>query len=82
MFLAVDPKVVHVNQVHPLACDGVVIRNTRIYSPPAVGNTDGLDPDFCINVLVDNCTIESGDDAIAVRSRFLPGSQILQFSCC
>jgi polygalacturonase len=54
--------------VHPLACDGVVIRNVTIYSPPTVGNTDGLDPDFCANVLVEDSTITSGDDAIAVKA--------------
>lgn len=131
----------HVQCRHPFACDGVVIRNTTIYSPVTRGNTDGqrattlpsthfgvvsltrryygscfapflhgmnvstslkqcpllvlpycypihadvryvdgvnkqmalrcssgLDPDFCINVLVEDCTITSGDDAIAVKA--------------
>ena len=54
--------------VHPFACRGVHIRNTTIYSPRVRGNTDGLDPDFCTDVLVENCTITSGDDAIAVKA--------------
>ena len=54
--------------VHPFGCDGVTIRNVTIFSPRWRGNTDGLDPDFCINVLVEDSVITSGDDAIAVKA--------------
>ena len=69
--------------VHPFGCDGVTIRNVTIFSPRWRGNTDGLDPDFCINVLVEDSVITSGDDAIAVKAGSgTPGGAPQTFSDC
>jgi polygalacturonase len=43
--------------------DGVVIRN-----PHDGPNTDGIDIDCCNSVRIANCSIDGGDDAIAIKS--------------
>jgi polygalacturonase len=44
--------------------DGVTILNNL----KRVNNTDGIDPDGCRHVRIANCHIESGDDAIVIKS--------------
>lgn len=53
-------------QHHPTACTNVVFRGVTTNS---IGpNNDGFDPDACTNVLVEDCTFNTGDDCIAVKS--------------
>jgi polygalacturonase len=52
---------------HYLACDGVTIRNITVLSH-SNANNDGLDIDSCQKVLVEGCVIDSGDDAICLKS--------------
>ena len=53
-------------QHHPTACTDVVFRGV---SPNSIGpNNDGFDPDACTNVLVEDCTFNTGDDCIAIKS--------------
>ena len=52
---------------HYLACDGVTIRNISVLSH-CNANNDGLDIDSCRKVLVEGCVIDSGDDAICLKS--------------
>jgi polygalacturonase len=52
--------------VHPLFCDNLVIKNVTIHSSGA--NGDGIDVDSCNDVLIDHCDINSGDDAISLKS--------------
>ena len=54
--------------VHPLRCDRVTLRGLTIRNPYDSPNTDGIDPDGCSNVLIDGCTIDVGDDCIAIKS--------------
>lgn len=54
--------------VHPLLCDKVAIRNLTIRNPYDSPNTDGIDPDYSSNVLIEGCIIDVGDDCIAVKS--------------
>ena len=54
--------------LRPIQCrdvfiDGITIKNP-IYGP----NTDGIDPTCCTNVFISNCLIETGDDAICIKS--------------
>ena len=52
--------------LHPVYCENMIIRNTNIYTNGH--NTDGLNPDSCRNVLIENCDFSTGDDCIAINS--------------
>lgn len=55
--------------LHPYDCENVTIRNVTILAPlSGAPNTDGIDPDSCENVLIENCYISVGDDGIAIKS--------------
>lgn len=52
--------------IHPLLSENVIIRRVTINSMGP--NSDGCDPESCKNVLIDNCTFNTGDDCIALKS--------------
>ncbi len=52
---------------HYLACDGVYIDGITVVSK-CNGNNDGIDIDGCHRVRIGNCDIQSGDDAIVLKS--------------
>lgn len=52
--------------IHPVYCENVIIRKMDIIS--CGPNTDGLNPDSCKNVLIEDCCFETGDDCIAINS--------------
>ncbi|WP_052352922.1 glycoside hydrolase family 28 protein [Neobacillus dielmonensis] len=52
--------------LHPVYCENIIIRKVNIIS--CGPNTDGLNPDSCKNVLIENCYFETGDDCIAINS--------------
>lgn len=52
--------------VHPVFCNNVTIRNVTVNSFGY--NNDGINPDSCSNVLIEKCTLNTGDDAIAIKS--------------
>ncbi len=54
--------------VHPLRCRNVVCRGLNICNPYHSPNTDGIDPDGCQDVRISDCTIDVGDDCIAIKS--------------
>lgn len=54
--------------VRPLNCDDVVIRGITIKNPVYGPNTDGLDITGCQNVFISDCRIDTGDDAICLKS--------------
>lgn len=54
--------------VHPQYCSGVVASNIRIENPRFTPNTDGFDPDSCVDCLLENSFIDTGDDGISVKS--------------
>jgi polygalacturonase len=56
--------------IWPRTCDRVRIEGVTILSDPWGPNTDGIDPDGCRDVVIHNCIIDAGDDAIAVKSGF------------
>jgi polygalacturonase len=52
----------------PNQCVNVFINNVKITASPTSPNTDGIDPSSCKNVFITNCTIDDGDDCIAIKS--------------
>jgi hypothetical protein len=52
--------------IHPVYCDNVVVRGVTIDSH--FPNNDGCDPESTTNVLIENCTFRTGDDAIAIKA--------------
>src|SRR4030042_3254018 len=57
---------------HPTYCTDVVIKNVTIQ-----GNRDGMDIDSCKNVVIEGCDIDTGDDAISLKSgRGMNGARI------
>jgi polygalacturonase len=54
--------------VHLTYCQDVVVRNLNIRSTIGMSNGDGVDVDSCKNVLIEGCDLETGDDAICLKS--------------
>ncbi|GAB2219209.1 hypothetical protein Droror1_Dr00006840 [Drosera rotundifolia] len=55
--------------LHPYDCKNVTVRDVTILAPISEApNTDGIDPDSCEDVVIENCYISVGDDGIAIKS--------------
>ena len=54
--------------LHPLMCQNVVIRNVNVKNPWFGQNNDALDIESCDTGLLENCTFDTGDDAITIKS--------------
>ena len=52
--------------IHPVFCDNVIVRGVTIDSH--FPNNDGCDPESTLNVLIENCTFRTGDDAVAIKA--------------
>jgi len=52
--------------LHPLLSENVIVRGVTVNSEGP--NNDGCDPESCKNVLIENCTFNTGDDCIALKS--------------
>ncbi len=52
--------------IHPYLCKDVVLRNLHVFAHGH--NNDGVDPEMTQNMLIEDCTFDQGDDAIAVKS--------------
>jgi len=50
----------------PNTCYDVVVDHITIIAPSSSPNTDGIDPGICHKVRITNCTIDNGDDNIAI----------------
>lgn len=53
-------------EVNPVLCKNVTVRSLTIDTHGF--NNDGVDPESCSDVLIENCTFNTGDDCIAIKS--------------
>lgn len=53
-------------EVHPLRSRNILVRGLDINSHGP--NNDGVDPESCRNVVIENCSFSTGDDCIAIKS--------------
>lgn len=56
--------------LHPLFCDYVTVSGVTILNPKNSSNTDGINPESCRHVHISNCHIDTGDDAITLKSGY------------
>jgi len=54
--------------VHLLRCDRVWVERVCILNDPYAGNSDGFDIDGCRDVFISNTKIDTGDDAIVLKT--------------
>src|SRR4029453_203804 len=53
-------------EIHPVLSNNVTVRNVTVVSHGP--NNDGCDPESSRDVLIENCTFDTGDDCIAIKS--------------
>jgi polygalacturonase len=53
-------------EVNPVLCTNVTVRGIKVVSHGP--NNDGCDPDSCTDVLIENCSFDTGDDCIAIKA--------------
>ncbi|WWL80986.1 glycoside hydrolase family 28 protein [Bacillus altitudinis] len=53
-------------QVHPVLSENVIVRGVNIIGHGP--NTDGVNPESCRHVLIEDCYFDNGDDCIAIKS--------------
>ena len=53
--------------VHPVLSTNVTARGVSIDNPVGA-NADGIDPECCTDVLIENCSFDTGDDCISIKS--------------
>jgi len=68
--------------IHPVMCDDVIIHNVTIRNFSSGPNTDGIDLDACRNVMVSDCNIFTGDDAIVLKNTGYLGEVRLSKNIC
>ena len=55
--------------VHLRGCVDGIVDGVRICNPLRAANTDGIDVDSCRRLVVRNCSIETGDDAVVLKTK-------------
>ena len=53
-------------EIHPVLCHNVIVQDVSILSHGP--NNDGCDPESCTDVLIKDCSFDTGDDCIAIKS--------------
>lgn len=54
--------------LHPVYSTNVIVKGVTILAPVDSPNTDGINPDSCSHVLIQDCYVVSGDDCVAIKS--------------
>lgn len=52
--------------IHPIKCTNVIVDGVTVESHGP--NNDGCDPEYSKNVIIKNCTFNTGDDCIAIKA--------------
>ncbi|MFI7124993.1 glycoside hydrolase family 28 protein [Nonomuraea sp. NPDC050153] len=53
--------------IHPVLCANVTVREVTVDSPNGPNN-DGCDPESCVDVLIERCEFNTGDDCVAIKA--------------
>ncbi|HXU17958.1 MAG TPA: glycoside hydrolase family 28 protein [Terriglobales bacterium] len=61
--------------LHAINCDEVEIKGISIKNPVNGPNTDGIDITGCQDVTITNCNVDTGDDAICLKTSSAFGSE-------
>lgn len=54
--------------LHMAGCRNVICDSIKILNDDRAANNDGIDPDCCQGVVIKNCIVFTGDDAIVVKT--------------
>ena len=54
--------------IHPVYCENVIVRKVTVITTTKSPNTDGINPDSCKNVLIEDSYFDTGDDCIVLKS--------------
>ena len=55
--------------IHPTWCENIIIRNVKVFNPyDHAPNTDGCNFEGCRRGLLDNIEVDTGDDAVCLKS--------------
>jgi len=54
--------------IHPIYCQNTIIRGVKVITDGP--NNDGIDPDSCRDMLIENCTFDTGDDCVVLKSGY------------
>ena len=54
--------------IHPVYCENLIVREVTVDTDGP--NNDGLDPDSCKNVLIEDCVFSTGDDCVVLKSGY------------
>ncbi|RLN17294.1 hypothetical protein C2845_PM02G18850 [Panicum miliaceum] len=54
--------------IHPVYSSNIVMQGVTILAPTHSPNTDGINPDSCSHVRIEDCYIVSGNDCVAIKS--------------
>jgi polygalacturonase len=67
--------------VQPVQSENIVIRNVTVNTAWWAQNGDGIDLSSCRNVLVYNCVVDAGDDALCIKPSVISKRQRLGPAC-
>jgi len=54
--------------IHPIYCVNTTIRGVHVLTDGP--NNDGIDPDSCRDMLIENCIFDTGDDCVVLKSGY------------